>query len=119
VALRYALKKIKEKGSLSSFSFFSFLFYLCADITTHFFFRHQLAHCILATSMNVCGQQTKVICKYNNRKKNPEICCLMKETKKLRRKEKLCVYVFLLLVSFLLRLTIERKICTSKDQRSD
>jgi hypothetical protein len=92
------IKKMKEKGSLLSFFFLSSFLY--ADITTHYFFRHPLAHCILATSMNVCGQQTKVICKYNRKKRKIErFCCLMKETeeeKKLRERKKndLCVEFF-------------------------
>lgn len=61
------------------FFFCRFYLLLCADITTHFFFRHQLAHCILAMSMNVCGQQAKVICKYKKKER---------EKKRKRKKKK-------------------------------
>jgi len=104
VALLGTLKYEREKVLLRFFFLLPF-FSLCTDITTQFFFRHQLAHCILAMSMNVCGQQTKVICKYNN-KKNRDL--LFDERK--RKKEKImcvCVLLLFLLVGFLF-LSIER-----------
>jgi hypothetical protein len=42
--------------------------------------------------MNVCGQQTKVICKYNNKKKSRDL--LFDERKKKEERKKLCVCVY-------------------------
>ena len=118
--------KINERERLSNvvfsfflfflffFSFPFFLFLLCSHSNTLFFRRHrQLAHCILVTSMNVCGQQTKVMCKYDNRRK--------KSTKRKRerktdlllnegRKAMRVLLLLLLLPSYRLNIIRDRRI---------